>query len=609
MAASVVDALVITLGLDASNFDKGRKKVEDGLKKTKDGAGDTAKYMEAQGKRAAGFFSSIRNELLALAGVTLSVHGLTSFVKSTTNGLMNMSIQSKALGISARSLDGWAKAATAAGSSAEKITGTLGNFQNAIQAFRSGDASSPIFKALALLNADTGVSFNPATQDADSMLRSVSTAIQKERNPDRARYIAQQLGIDDATLQSMRSGKFLSNANRFAGASGVSDKDIENARKFTEQWTTLQQKLEKVSYTIFFSLSPYIDEFTRYLLKLSDWINQHPKEINEAIQSFFDGVKEFAKAADDAAKAVGGWNNAILLLIGATVGIPLLTFIGNLTKALSGILAITPPAWVLAAAGIAGASGYEAYQQGKALLTGEQYGGFQSQSAEMSELERLKRSNWAKNNPGVPYPEVKMPTISASGKALLGFMSGDFGMQEAKYRLPSGLLNSMAMVESSGNPNAIGPKTKYGRAQGLFQFMPATAKELGIDPMDPKQATEGAARFMRMLLDENGGDLEKALYAYNWGSGNLKRKGMENAPLETKIYAPKVISGIRTGASATMPPSFSMGYQPGMGVTPSVSIGIVNVRSDAQSTERLTTDIVKNAQNRVRLLGFSSGQQ
>jgi hypothetical protein len=95
--------------------------------------------------------------LLALAGVSLSAAGLTAFVKNTTNGLMNLSIQSNALGISAKQLDGWRKAADAAGSSAEKITGTLTTFQNAIQAYRSGDASSPIFKALALLSSDTGI--------------------------------------------------------------------------------------------------------------------------------------------------------------------------------------------------------------------------------------------------------------------------------------------------------------------------------------------------------------------------------------------------------------------------------------------------------------------
>ncbi|MGV8429144.1 hypothetical protein, partial [Pseudomonas aeruginosa] len=67
----------------------------------------------------------IKTELLALAGVTVTAGGLMSFVKNTTSGLMDLSIQSKALGLSAKELDGWSKAADAAGSSAAKIGASL----------------------------------------------------------------------------------------------------------------------------------------------------------------------------------------------------------------------------------------------------------------------------------------------------------------------------------------------------------------------------------------------------------------------------------------------------------------------------------------------------
>jgi hypothetical protein len=106
--------------------------------------------------------------------------------------------------------------------------------------------------------------------NSDQMLKSVSSALQKEKSGDRARYLAQQLGIDDATLQSMRSGQFVNNANRYAAQSGVSNADIENAKRFNIQWTTLQQKLEQTGYYIFNSLSPYIGQFNNYLMRLAD---------------------------------------------------------------------------------------------------------------------------------------------------------------------------------------------------------------------------------------------------------------------------------------------------------------------------------------------------
>ncbi|MDH8517406.1 lytic transglycosylase domain-containing protein, partial [Klebsiella pneumoniae] len=69
---------------------KGQQEVSDDLKKQREDAKNTAKEMAEQGKKAASFFSSIKTELLALTGVTVTAGGLISFVKSTTSGLMDL---------------------------------------------------------------------------------------------------------------------------------------------------------------------------------------------------------------------------------------------------------------------------------------------------------------------------------------------------------------------------------------------------------------------------------------------------------------------------------------------------------------------------------------
>ncbi|HCR2010182.1 TPA: transglycosylase SLT domain-containing protein [Enterobacter asburiae] len=630
MAASVIDALVITLGLDTSGYDKGRKDVTEGMKKSRENAETTAKFMESQGKKASSFFSSIKNELLALAGVSLSAAGLTSFVKSTTSGLMNLSIQSKALGISAKQLDGWSKSAEAAGSSAEKITGTLNTFQNAIQSYRSGDASSPIFKALALLSSDTGVTFDPPKMNSDEMLRSVSQALQKERSGDRARYLAQQLGIDDATLQSIRSGQFVSNANKFTAQSGVSNSDIENAKRFNVEWTILQQKLEKVGYYIFNSLSPYIDTFTKYLMELADWVAQHPKEIKDSVMGFFNAISEVAKACDDAVQWVGGWKNAILILIGASVGGKLLSFMGLLTSSIGGLSRIALPAWLIAAAGLSASNKIDEARQsaqkegvdvGTYLINKRKEKDKENEAAFDKAMDRLTK--WWDRISGTDtsslalspqqqamqstlsdaqFPLIKAPQATGKGKALLDFMSTQFGQLEAKYGLPTGLLRSVATVESGGNPYA----TSGAGARGLFQFMPGTAKDLGINPLDPSQAANGAARYLRQLLNQTGGNLEDALAAYNWGIGNVQKKGRAASPLETQMYVPKVLAGLPTGAAAT-----ATGYMPmssPSGGRTEINISGVSVSSPATKVDALTRDIMQNANNRIRLAGFESGQ-
>jgi hypothetical protein len=116
----------------------------------------------------------------------------------------------------------------------------------------------------------------------------------------------------------------------------------------------------------------------------------------------------------------------------------------------------------------------------------------------------------------------------------------DLSALEKQYGLPNGLLSLVSSTESNGNPNAISPKG----ALGQFQFMPSTAQQYGIDPLDPDQAASGAAQMYGDLLKKYNGDLPSALGAYNWGQGNVDRKGLENAPPETQNYIQKIMSGI-----------------------------------------------------------------
>lgn len=117
----------------------------------------------------------------------------------------------------------------------------------------------------------------------------------------------------------------------------------------------------------------------------------------------------------------------------------------------------------------------------------------------------------------------------------------NLGGLEQEHALPSGLLSAVMQAESSGNPDA---QSKAG-ALGLFQFMPETAKAYGIDPLNPEQAAIGAARMYGDLNKKYKGDIDSMLAAYNWGSGNLAKNGMENAPKETRDYIAKIKASLQ----------------------------------------------------------------
>ena len=137
------------------------------------------------------------------------------------------------------------------------------------------------------------------------------------------------------------------------------------------------------------------------------------------------------------------------------------------------------------------------------------------------------------------------------------FLDNDYGPlvadSERQYGIPSGMLYRLLDQESRFNPHALGPMTRQGRARGIAQFIDSTAAEYGIDPLDPKQAIPGAARYLSSLAGKYGGDYNRALAAYNWGPGNVDRWTAAGAdpdalPMETLDYV-NVIGG---GGNDTM---------------------------------------------------------
>jgi soluble lytic murein transglycosylase-like protein len=89
-------------------------------------------------------------------------------------------------------------------------------------------------------------------------------------------------------------------------------------------------------------------------------------------------------------------------------------------------------------------------------------------------------------------------------------------------------------------------------AQGLTQLMPATARGLGVsNPFDPAQSIMGGAKYLKQQLDAFGGDVTKALAAYNAGPGAVKRFGGVPPYSETQNYVRVVQANAASFRSST----------------------------------------------------------
>lgn len=152
----------------------------------------------------------------------------------------------------------------------------------------------------------------------------------------------------------------------------------------------------------------------------------------------------------------------------------------------------------------------------------------------------------APNMGNVPAPEQYRPMIE-SAAATHGLNPETFARQ----------LNQ----ESGFKPNVRSP----AGAEGIAQFMPATAREYGVNARDPNSAIPGAAKYMADLTKQFNGNEGHALAAYNWGPGNLQKwlaSGGDPArvPAETQNYVKSI-----TGQPLTAAQKVAGALTPGQG--------------------------------------------
>lgn len=108
-----------------------------------------------------------------------------------------------------------------------------------------------------------------------------------------------------------------------------------------------------------------------------------------------------------------------------------------------------------------------------------------------------------------------------------------------KYNVDPVLLASLIKQESNFNPYAV----SHCGAMGLGQLMPGTARYLGVkDPFNAAQNLDGAAKYLSEQLKTFGGDIKKALAAYNAGPGAVKKYGGIPPYAETQNYVKSILS-------------------------------------------------------------------
>lgn len=308
-----------------------------------DEAKKRAKEIERAGAQAAAFFSKLRNEALALAGVFTAGMGIKSFIESTIGSAVNLGFMAQNLKMSTQELQAWQRAAQRSGSTAEAITNQLKESATELANVKMGRSS----EAATEFYRQGGIDVRNF-KDGNEFLLARSKIIHDlfQVDPSRAMLVAQRMGINEDTFNLIKQGPEAIQALIDAQKknSQVTEEQSKKALELQNQWLDFKQGMETTATQLVLKLAPAftviikkVDEISNKFIAwvgdgkdVNKWVDDF---INKYIPSFIRGVEQVSKSIEsiaqslegvikklnEAADAVGGWKVILLGLVGIKV--------------------------------------------------------------------------------------------------------------------------------------------------------------------------------------------------------------------------------------------------------------------------------------------------
>ena len=321
--ATIIDRLVVELGLDPKAFTKGQKEAAAALIKTRQQAEKEAKAMERSLDGATDAIERLARNALKLFAIFTAGRAIKSFVSDMTGADAALGRLATRIGQAPGDISAMATAVTRAGGSFDAAANSFQSFSDNIQQIRTtGDSS--ILPFLARVQAAGGKTINLNKDISETFIDLADNlkAVREKGGDAQANYLGRQLGLDEGTVALLVRGgaavrSYLEQSRRL----GVATKaDTEAAQSLQTTWRSLTQASEGLGRTILTAVTPTI---TDLLKRLQEWIEANREWIRTEIvanvkefakflreidwKAIGDGIKTFVSSANSAAQAVGGW--------------------------------------------------------------------------------------------------------------------------------------------------------------------------------------------------------------------------------------------------------------------------------------------------------------
>ncbi|EJT9650284.1 lytic transglycosylase domain-containing protein [Salmonella enterica] len=606
----IINELAYKVTIKADEFLNGKKKVEEGVKelqgtvdKSFDDIDETSKQtgkvivktgddiqrstrktgrvisdatfdVKKFGTSAATSFRGAYAAAAGFLGIGAGLYGIKQLFTSTSNEIVRASNQAKFFGTDVNKMFGLRRGFQQAGLNGDAFIGASGSARMALANIADPTVFGGLTGAaqnLMVLGARTGLNINNLGDPSKAL--GEFTRYGKNHSQENLMQVMAAAGFDPTDAAKIKSGELKSLVDSETKKSNITAQQVKEQEALVATLGQLDSEFDRLRQDLAIAFAP---EVIRAMKDFGDWIREHHGDIIGFFRDAGDSIKKLTDS-------VGGATALLLLLAAGLRSNPL----------------------VMGAIAAAAASHGIDQSRDEASRQGKDVGSYL-----YDKVHEDKK------------PFMTWDTI----KSFFGFDEPEQYGQSAKVPGASGgmddLLHGIMMTESGGNPLAY----NVSGATGAFQFMPGTARDLGLrvdsqvdERLDPSKSRAAASVYMRQLLKRYDGNVDNALRAYNWGMGNVDKwiangSDISQLPKETREYTGKVYGNMGNARNyyATQGRiADSRPYELASGggqsqITNSTHINTVNVNSNPQSVDSLTQSINQQAKRATTNSSFAS---
>lgn len=365
--ATIIDALVVTLGLDPKGIKKGAAQANKSMAGVQSAAHAAGEGLANAGKEGAQAFRTLSREALAFFAVMTAGKTLKAFVQDNTATNVALANLSRNLGESASDIAAWQNVARSLGGTADDVTGSM---QSLVSQFQTVEGQANLGRVFSRLGVHLRGA-NGQLRSMDELIPDLAKAAQRW-GPQIFSAYASQAGFSQGFINMLENSpdklmKMYQALKKYA----PTDADTKASQQLQESWVKLTAQSEAFGRTIMTSVTPEVESLLSYISGLIDknqaWIRQdivsyaHDfgeevksvdwKEIGSDVKAFADflksidwqkvgsDIKEIGHDIDAVTNGTVGWTRAIEAIFALWLGskfIRVMGAIGMITRGIGG---------------------------------------------------------------------------------------------------------------------------------------------------------------------------------------------------------------------------------------------------------------------------------